>query len=263
FVLFSSVASVVPAPGQGNYAAANAFLDALAHHRRAAGMPALSINWGPWDTGMIAKLSLQSLYEQRGLDLIPEDTGIELFEELLGSPEIQQVVVSAHWPTLIANYPIVPRLVEHLGRTGEEPAAGTDAAALAQRLADASEEEHAQIVVDACTEVIAGVLRVRPENLGTDVVLNQIGMDSMIAVEIRIRLDQTFGVAPKVVFLLQGATVATVAQEIQAQLRARQVPDADTSPEALADLLGELDAADAESLLAEIERSAADGAGAP
>ena len=116
FALFSSVSSVVVTTGQANYAAGNAFLDALAYYPAGDGPDRASVNWGPWDTGMIARLDLQSLYAARGIDLLPERMGVRLFEQILASAMTQQVVVSADWPTLIASYPIVPRLIEHLGQ---------------------------------------------------------------------------------------------------------------------------------------------------
>ncbi|HET8641528.1 MAG TPA: KR domain-containing protein, partial [Pseudonocardiaceae bacterium] len=148
FVLFSSVSSVVVTAGQGNYAAGNAFLDGLAHYRRARGLPALSVNWGPWNTGMIAQLELQPFYQRRGIDVIPEETGMEIFEELLGSSETEQVVVSAHWPTVVANYAIVPQLVDHLAHEDDQPAgAGTGGGrSVADRLAAASGEERGQVL---------------------------------------------------------------------------------------------------------------------
>jgi hybrid polyketide synthase/nonribosomal peptide synthetase FtdB len=258
FVLFSSVSSVVVTAGQGNYAAGNAFLDGLAHYRRASGLPALSINWGPWDTGMIAQLQLQPFYQRRGLDLISEETGAEIFSELLGSSEVQQIVVSADWPTLVASYPIVPRLIEHLAQADQHAADGDQAGAVsvAERLAAASATDHLRVVTDCCAEIIGGVLRIRPDSLDRDVPLNQLGLDSMIAVEVRVRLEQAFGVAPKVVFLLQGITVAGVAAYLEEKL---VPPVGDASAQDLASLLADLSPEAAEELLAQVTRPTTKG----
>ena len=262
FVLFSSVSSVLAMTGQGNYAAGNAFLDALAHYRRERGLPALSVNWGPWDTGMIATLGLQPLYERRGIDLVPESVGVDILEQLLGSPETQQVVLSASWPTLIASYPIVPQLIEHLGQAAADLAAagGEAAVSVAERLAAATADERPAIVADACAETVAGVLHVPVADLPRDAQLNHLGLDSMLAVEVRIRLEQTLGAAPNVVFLLQGATVAHIAEHIHLELTALQDEAAQpSSAEDLAALLDELDADTVEALLAAVELPVIEG----
>ncbi|NUP51489.1 MAG: type I polyketide synthase [Catenulispora sp.] len=273
FVLFSSVGSVLATAGQANYAAANAFLDALAYHRRGLGRPALAINWGPWDAGMISQLGLQPFYERRGMDLISDTVGVDVFGELVGSEEIEQVVLSAHWPTLIDSYPITPRLIQHLGRSEEAADAGAEGALpVAERIAAAPPEQRAAIVADGCADVVAQVLRAKPDSLARDLPLSDLGLDSMIAVELRIRLEKAFGLAPTVVFLLHGASVAEIAACIHEGLAAQaglsgpseeadQSPDtqdADTT-EALVAALGDLDPQAAEALLAEIEHAAPTG----
>lgn len=255
FVLFSSVSSVLVTVGQANYAAANSFMDGLAHYRRAKGLPALSIGWGPWDVGMIAQLGLQPLYERRGIDLVSEQAGLDIFEELLGSSETQQVVVSAHWPTVISSYPIVPRLIEHLGHDSHDHAADSvGGESIEKQLADAPAEEHLQIIEDACAQIIGGVLRMRHDKLPREDALNHLGMDSMIAVELRIRLEQSFGVAPKVVDLLHGATVREIAELIHRERLALETAAASGAPDDLTALLEGLDQETAEALLAGIEQ---------
>ncbi len=83
FVMFGSAGSTIAAPGQGNYAAANAFLDAFAYHRQSRGLPALTIGWGPWSVGMVEELKLERIYEQRGIELITPAVGARILDRLI------------------------------------------------------------------------------------------------------------------------------------------------------------------------------------
>ncbi|TWS18774.1 type I polyketide synthase [Tsukamurella asaccharolytica] len=252
FTLFSSISAVIPSPGQGNYAAGNAFLDALAHYRRAQGLPALSINWGPWDAGMIASLGLRELYGQRGIDLIDPETGMSLLAELLGSSEVQQGVVSAHWPTVIENYALTPVLVAHLGR-GEDDG-DDDGESILERLGAAAPADRAPIATDGVRLTVSRVLRMPEEHIPDDEPLGRLGVDSMLATELRIRVEQQFGAAPSIAFLLDGASVATIAAELLATL---DIPSGDGEPDAevedLAALLADLDDDAVATLLAQSE----------
>ena len=108
FVLFSSGASILGSPGQGNYAAANAFLDALAHHRHAQGLPAISINWGAWDdAGMSANLVAKhrERLAARGLRPIALEEGFAMLGELLNCGATQVVAVPANWSRYIRQLP--------------------------------------------------------------------------------------------------------------------------------------------------------------
>ncbi len=238
FALFSSISAVLPSPGQGNYAAGNAFLDALAHYRRGLGLPAVSINWGPWDSGMIADLGLRDLYRRRGLDLIDAATGLRLMAELLGGAVAQQGVVSAHWPTAIDQYPLEPRLIMHLGREAQD---GDGAVSTRERIEQADPAERPSVVADVVAEVASRVLRLPVEKLERTEPLGRLGLDSMIATELRIRLEQAVGVAPTIVFLLDGASVADIAAWSTANL----------DPDQLDELLGSLSEEDLAQLLEE------------
>ncbi|MDR3069344.1 MAG: type I polyketide synthase [Cellulomonas sp.] len=240
FALFSSISAVLPSPGQGNYAAGNAFLDALAHYRRGLGLPAVSINWGPWDTGMIAELGLRDLYRRRGIDLIDATTGMRLLAEMLGGAVGQQGVVSAHWPTVIDQYPLEPRLIMHLGREDQD---GAGAVSTRERIEQASPEERPAVVADVVAEVASRVLRLPAERLDRTEPLGRLGLDSMIATELRIRLEQAVGVAPSIVFLLDSASVADIAAWSLSNL----------DQDELDELLGALSEEELAQLLAEAE----------
>lgn len=100
FVCFSSIASLLGGVGQGNYAAANAFLDGLAHYRRALNLPSLTINWGPWaDVGMTARLGRRerARIAAMGFDEIKARQGLEVLGTLLASEAAEVVVLPANW----------------------------------------------------------------------------------------------------------------------------------------------------------------------
>ncbi len=246
FALFSSVSSVVVTTGQGNYAAGNAFMDALSHHRHGRGEAAVSLNWGPWDVGMIADLGLREAFDRRGIDLVEPAIGTAVAEQVLGSSSAQQVVVSADWATLVASYPIVPRLIEHLA--GAPGAAGAEAGeSLLDTVLRTDPADRPDLVVAACADLVATVLRMPPDKVPLTRPLNQVGLDSMTAVELRIRIEKVFSVAPPVVDLVQGASVASLAATVCEELAAA------TDTEALGLLAADLDDETLAALLAEVE----------
>jgi NADPH:quinone reductase-like Zn-dependent oxidoreductase/acyl carrier protein len=132
FVTFSSMVTVVGAPGQGNYAAANAFLDALSHHRRAIGKPALTINWGPWaDSGMAAGVDEreQRRWKSQGVTLIQPDEGLAAMAKLL---------FHRHAPAQVAVLPLDWSIVLQRFAAGDEPPFVADLAAALSRGKQAS-----------------------------------------------------------------------------------------------------------------------------
>ncbi|PRH80830.1 hypothetical protein C6N75_01995, partial [Streptomyces solincola] len=196
FVLFSSAAGTLGAPGQSNYAAANVFLDALAAHRRALGLPGLSLAWGLWQQagiGMTAGLDeaeLGKLRRQGTRALTPEE-GLDLLRTALTRPEAHLVPIKLDTAGLQRDAASVPPLLSALVRT--RPRTAADAApggGLAERLAGQPAAEQLALLLRCVRQEVAGVLGLSGEQaIGPDKPLRELGWDSLTAVELRNRLS--------------------------------------------------------------------------
>nr|BCB14664.1 type I polyketide synthase [Streptomyces spiroverticillatus] len=205
FVLFSSAAGTFQGAGQGNYAAANAFLDALARHRRAQGLPALSLAWGLWtgDRGMGAGLTDADLRRMRDGALGP--LGIEenltLFDAAAAVDEPVVLPVRVNLAALRARGADVPALLRTLvpapvRRTVRAAAAGpvVQEMSLEERLAPLPEDERHEVLEELICAEVAGVLgHSDPAALDPARSFQESGFDSLTAVELRNRLRQATG----------------------------------------------------------------------
>ncbi|WP_394814731.1 amino acid adenylation domain-containing protein [Streptomyces millisiae] len=209
FVLFASVASVLTTAGQTNYAAGNAFLDALAHHRRASGLPALSLDWGPWATGMIEDLGLIDHYRNsRGMSSLSPEAGMAVLERVIGQDRARLVVATiVDWPTFLAWYDVPPPLVAELAAAGSGSAAG-EASSFLDAFREVGEEKRLLLLTERFTALVATVLRVPTERVDPAVSLNSLGLDSLLAMELRSRVQTELQVALPVVALLSSAPMS-------------------------------------------------------
>ncbi|MFI6108907.1 type I polyketide synthase, partial [Streptomyces sp. NPDC051310] len=203
FVLFSSVAGTFGNPGQGNYAAANAFLDALAVHRRARALPAHSLAWGLWaDSGdMLGHLEQDDLAWMRraGIQPLPSDLGLALLDAATARDDAHLVPVRLDMATLRkeAGSGMLRPLFQGLVRTVARRAAAADAptaGGLAQRLAGLGREEQNRVLLDVVRAQVATVLgHATPESVSAARPFKDLGFDSLTAVELRNRLNAATG----------------------------------------------------------------------
>ncbi|MEV4531995.1 SDR family NAD(P)-dependent oxidoreductase, partial [Streptosporangium sp. NPDC049304] len=224
FVLFSSVAGVIGAPGQGNYAAANSFLDALAQHRGAAGLPGLSLVWGAWaqDSGMTGTLSDGDMERltRAGTPPIAPEQGVALFEAAIRSGEPVVAPVRLDLPVLRAQGE-VPPLLRKLVRGRRRSAAGRSEAAstLLQRLAPLTVAERAEVLVDLVRTEVALVLgHVSPETVEVRREFRELGFDSLTSVDLRNRLNGTTGLRLPATLVFDYPTPAVLAEFLLAEL---------------------------------------------
>jgi phthiocerol/phenolphthiocerol synthesis type-I polyketide synthase C len=224
FVLFSSAASLLGSPGMVHYAAANAFLDALAWHRRAEGRPALSINWGPWaEVGLAAGPEQQRQLTQLGVEAMPAADGVRTLAHLLRVSAAQVCVLYvdwARWRTGLRPGLNRPMIADLLRAPVDKPAAG-DAdgreASLNDALRGAGREERQRLLESYLRDHLAGKLALTPSRLDIQLPLNQLGIDSLIAVELRTQIARDVGIVVPVVQLLDGPSVAGLADWLSDQ----------------------------------------------
>ncbi|MFJ9946695.1 amino acid adenylation domain-containing protein [Kitasatospora sp. NPDC091207] len=229
FVLFASIASLLTTAGQTNYAAGNAFLDALAHHRRALGLPALSLDWGPWATGMIEELGLIEHYRNsRGMSSLAPESGMAVLERVLGQDRAQLLVATVvDWPVFLSWYPAPPPLVAGLAAAARENAPAPRQSSVLEALRAADEEERRALLTERFVALAATVLRVPAEQIGPGTGLSALGLDSLLAMELRARLNTELGTALPVVALLSNAPVAELVAQLYSGL-AELIEDEDS-----------------------------------
>src|SRR5258707_6369711 len=198
FVLFSSVAGTLGGPGQANYAAANVFLDALAQKRKAEGLSATSIAWGLWERegGMTAGLGEAELARMRrgGIEALSDERGLALFDAALGADRPQALAVPIDTAGLrsLASAGALPPILSGLVRVPKRRSAVSGS--LATKLAALPEAEHGAFVLDLVRGEVAAVLgHASAQEVETDKAFQDLGFDSLAAVELRNRLNSATG----------------------------------------------------------------------
>lgn len=223
FVLFSSASSLMGMYGQSNYAAGNAFLDSLAHYRQRLGLPAVSINWGAWaEVGMAARLASDEHLAHHGVIAMPPWQAVAVLGRLMTGEPAQTAVMAMDWnvwrransyaeripffaPVLAASAPTAASD----DRRGQpyELVTVLSAATPAERVG------HAEAYVQ---EVIAGVMRLERARVDLDQPLHTMGLDSIMAVEMKNHVEAQLAVTFSIVELLQDARGSTMVDRIVA-----------------------------------------------
>jgi acyl transferase domain-containing protein/acyl carrier protein len=247
FVCFSSAAAVLGAGGQANYAAANACLDAFAHARRAAGQHGLSVNWGAWgQVGMATRMgeSARARLAARGIGGLASRQALGLLAALLAQDATQALALVVDWERYLASSRRVPPLFARLRPGGPAPESGP----IGSGLAAIGEAERRPRLLAYLRSQLAATLGVAvPEDLELRQRFFDLGMDSLMAVEMRHRLERGLGVPLRSTLLFDYPTLEALAVHLEeaiapepAQLEEAIAPEPAQGSGELAALLTEL-----------------------
>jgi acyl transferase domain-containing protein/acyl carrier protein len=217
FVLFSSVSGLLGTAGQANYAAANTYLDALAAHRRANGLPAVSLAWGAWAHGMAADGATAERTARAGLPPLPAEQALELFDAALAADRALVVPLRVETAALTDPPPLLRGLVRgparRTARTGGAPTG------LAARLARLGAPEQLRALVELVRAEVAAILGyATPALVEPDQAFKDLGFDSLTAVELRNALAAGTGLRLPATLVFDHPTIQVLARHLRAEL---------------------------------------------
>jgi NADPH:quinone reductase-like Zn-dependent oxidoreductase/acyl carrier protein len=227
FALYSSMSAVFGTGGQGNYASANSFLDALAFHRRANGLPGLSVSWGfLGETGFVARhADVAQRFEAMGIRSFNPAQGLALLGRFLGEERTHGGVMRVDWrrfEELAAGRKVSPRfahLVE-MAAEGKEEGPRRGGSALRAALLAASPSERRSMLEASLRDQVGRVLGVASEKLDLETPLSDLGLDSLMAIELRNWVEGDLKVSLPAVELLKGPSLAKLVDHLVDQLPA-------------------------------------------
>ncbi|MFI1169841.1 type I polyketide synthase, partial [Streptomyces sp. NPDC020801] len=231
FVLFSSVAGIFGSAGQASYAAANSFLDAFASRRRRDGLPATSLAWGVWEQPGAMTESLAEADRARmarsGVLPLSSQEGLRLFDAALTSDEAVLAPVRIDTGALRNCEPpaVLRSLTPAPSRRSERPAAAPSASSLATRLADLPKGERGKVVLDLVREEAGAVLgHASHSTLQPEHAFQEMGFDSLTAVELRNRLNKATGLRLPATLVFDYPTPALLARHVLAETASAAEP---------------------------------------
>ncbi|WP_037843778.1 SDR family NAD(P)-dependent oxidoreductase, partial [Streptomyces sp. NRRL F-5126] len=245
FVLYSSAAGSLGSPGQANYAAANTFLDALAHHRQALGLPATSMAWGFWEqtSNLTQHLNTTDLsrIDRNGIAPMSSAEGLALFDGALASGRASLVTAHLNHGALRGYADQLPPLFRSLVKSRRRTLAGGAAEgegrnSLTGRLAPMSDRQRDQLLVNLIRDQLAATLgHTDPSAIEADSAFKELGIDSLTAVELRNKLSASTGVRLPATLVFDHPTPTALARYLREQL-APDLPEAE--PPMLSELAG-------------------------
>ncbi|MDY7007683.1 MAG: type I polyketide synthase [Cyanobacteriota bacterium] len=233
FVCFSSIASLIGSPGQGNYAAANSFMDAIVHYRRGMGLSGLSINWGPWgEIGMAARLAgqNQNQIQAMGLNFINPNEGMQALRGLLLNPEAQVGVLPVNWFEFFRQSPKmkVPFLEEFISREKVK----TQKAAFIEQLEATPVGKRKDLLIAEIRSLIASFLHIKDkQQIQPRQSFFDLGLDSLMAIEFKNILESSLEISVSSTLLFDYATLESLVDYLMNEALSLEFEDSNENSE--------------------------------
>jgi acyl carrier protein/NADP-dependent 3-hydroxy acid dehydrogenase YdfG len=242
FVLYSSATTYLGNPGQASYVAANTFLEALVESRRAQGLPGTAMAWGPLDdVGFLARNgdTKKALQGRIGGGLITSAEALAALDRAIVDGSAGEAVLRLDWQVIARGMPAAnARRYRELSRGVADDGALEGGAQLRDQVRELSAEE-AQVQVEAVLQAqIARILHLSPDKIVPSASVLELGMDSLMGIELGMAVEETLGVKLSVMAIAEGATVSSLAARIVADIKAAQDAQADAD----ADVAGQVSA---------------------
>ena len=221
FVLFSSIASLLGSPGQSNYAAGNAFLDSFASYRQSRGLPATTINWGPWaDAGMATEKDRSTQLSSRGIDLLPATESLDLMNQIVESGVAQVAVMRPEWSELLGSYKnSIPSLLEEMRAsvTADRDAVDADEGVdlvFRSELISSTNDTRQRLLRDYFRQQLSVIMGLSATDLDEEQPLNTMGLDSLMAIELKNQVETRLGVVLPMAKFMEGPSVASLSEVV-------------------------------------------------
>ncbi len=216
FILFSSASSLIGGAGQGNYASANYFLDAMAHYRKSLGLPALTMNWGALsEAGYVARNEKVAKYlDQLGLESFTPKEALSIFAKILNKNTVQLGASRVNWSGLARLNPATassPTYSVVVNREKKAVSTSGDSHSFRPKVIAAAPGDRLPLVADYICEQVAQVFGTTAAKIDRDTPLTQIGLDSLMAIELMNRLESNLGISLPMGQFLQGPNINELA----------------------------------------------------
>ena len=244
FVTFSSIASILGSDGRSHYAAANAFLDGLAHYRLQAGLPATAINWGPWKDGGMASSDDLAAYRQMGNHGLDPEGALDNLKALLMGNSAQTMIADIDWATFRGIYsakrqrPLIADLESETAQEMAEAESRKTLPAWVQQLNEQPMDRRESYLTLLIQKSIARMLGFDdPEDISNDLDFTEMGMDSLRAVELILQIQKNLGIDGTLV-LYDYPNISVLAKSLIDRLDFSEPAEGEDAPQEKEKILG-------------------------